>query len=440
MNDESLDNLFKDGLSGRDVNFNMDSWRKMEEMLPPETKGGYFSKRTAAMVVGLLFIASASVFVWSWNTSGDDILAENIVEVDQNTPTILDSIVNVPGKEHSVGALSADGDLGSGSENGREESLTQEGEMSQNNPLLVKTEDNNANGGGTITDSFGKTDRSGSDKSSYNKRNKRNRKSRGLGAIDSDDNGRLNEEKIAFSDNAFTKISGIGELSTMSLVAEDEDQTLFVDVSNGKLPSAERNAIGIIGGVSVNESLTGTSNGISGSEFFGVSYERYLNGGFSLKSNLLYASRNQVNTMKTFDVKSYDFGSRTEQTSVSAQRLMYIELPVMVNYGFRNHNIMAGGSFSYLVGGLQNETTTYTSLTEDTRYEDSKKWGYVEGFKPYDIALVAGYEYNFNSRLNMGLRLNYGLLDITDDQYFGTKSFDNNVQFRVYLTYSPFHF
>lgn len=439
MNDESLDNLFKDGLSGRDVNFNMDSWRKMEEMLPPETKGGYFSKRTAAMVVGLLFIVSASVFVWSWNTSGDDILAENIVEVDQNTPTILDSIVNVPGKEHSVGALSADGDLGSGSEKGREESLTQEGEMSQNNPLFVKTEGNNADDG-TLTDSFGKTNRSGNDKSSYNKRNKRNRKSRGLSAMDADDNVRLNEEKIAFSDNAFTKISGIGELSTMSLVAEEEDQTLFVDVSNGKLPSAERNAIGIIGGVSVNESLTGTSNGISGSEFFGVSYERYLNGGFSLKSNLLYASRNQVNTMKTFDVKSYDFGSRTEQTSVSAQRLMYIELPVMVNYGFRNHNIMAGGSFSYLVGGLQNETTTYTSLTEDTRYEDSKKWGYAEGFKPYDIALVAGYEYNFNSRLNMGLRLNYGLLDITDDQYFGTKSFDNNVQFRVYLTYSPFHF
>lgn len=440
MNDESLDKLFKDGLSGRDVNFNMDSWRKMEEMLPPETKGGYFTKSTAAMVVGFLFVVSASVFVWSWNTSGDDVLAENIVEVNENTPTILDSIVNVPGKEHSA-SIASEGDLSSRSENGREESLTQEDELTQNDALFGESEINGQNV--VASNSHRNTERAGNSVSnrSKTKTNKRsNRNLTNFSAVSAENDVRLSEEKIAFSGNAFTKISGIGELSTMSLVQEEEDQTLFVDVSNGKLPVADRNAIGIIGGVSVNESLTGTSNGISGSEFFGVSYERYLNGGFSLKSNLLYASRNQVNTVKTFDVKSYDFGSRTEQTTVTAQRLMYIELPVMVNYGFRNHNIMAGGSFSYLLGGLNKESTTYTSLTEDPRYEDTKKWGYADGFKPYDIALVAGYEYNFNSRLNMGLRLNYGLLDITDDQYFGTKSFDNNVQFRVYLTYSPFHF
>jgi len=40
----------------------------------------------------------------------------------------------------------------------------------------------------------------------------------------------------------------------------------------------------------------------------------------------------------------------------------------------------------------------------------------------------------------LGVRLNYGLVDITDNNYFNDDSFDNNVQFRVYVTYSPFQF
>lgn len=438
MSEEGLDKIFKEGLSGRDVKFNMDSWRNMEQMLPPETKGGYFSKSTAAIVVGFLFVVSASVFVWSYNQSDNKgLLSSNIEMLEEEQTAIQDSILN-------VGSGLADERSKSGVASSSNKDAAIGGHMNDGATNLVAQEEIESNEVDTRSEVVNGTllAKNAKQRNRKTKVNGKNRVNSGLAFdLDRQKRSKMNsEEKIAFSGNAFTKISGLDELATMSLTMEEEDQTIFVDVKNGKRPNVDVNVLGLIGGVSVNESLTGTSNGISGSEFFGVSYQRYLNGGFSLKSNLLYASRNQVNTLKTFDKKSYDFGSKTEQTSVSSQRLMYLELPVMVNYGFRNHNIMAGGSFSYLMGGLSKESTTYTSLTEEPRYEDKKKWGYAEGFKPYDIALIAGYEYNFNSKLNLGLRLNYGLLDITDDQYFGTKSFDNNVQFRVYVTYSPFQF
>ena len=117
----------------------------------------------------------------------------------------------------------------------------------------------------------------------------------------------------------------------------------------------------------------------------------------------------------------------------------YLELPVLLNYSVANHNFMVGPSFSYLVSGLNKVSTTHESKTEVTT-DESSVWGYTNGFKSYDVALVAGYEYSVKPKLNLGVRLNYGLIDVTDNDYFGNTSFDNNVQLRVYLKFSPFQF
>mgnify|MGYP000359676832 CR=1 FL=1 len=111
----------------------------------------------------------------------------------------------------------------------------------------------------------------------------------------------------------------------------------------------------------------------------------------------------------------------------------------MMNYNVGNHNFMAGPSLSYLVTGLHKVSTEYVTQTETT-IDDSMQWGHTNGFNNFDFALVAGYEYSIKPKLNIGMRLNYGLMDVTKNEYFGSDSFDNNVQFRVYLKYAPFQF
>jgi hypothetical protein len=254
------------------------------------------------------------------------------------------------------------------------------------------------------------------------------------------------EKSISFNEakntDTFAKLNGLDELKGFSMEMEDE-HTMFAELGKSKLPKAKKNEFGIIGGVGFSGSLVNTNNeGVNCvSEVLGLSYQHYFNGGFSLMSNLLYAPRNGVNAVKYYDKELvYGFGSVTKQTVRESSKLVYLELPIMINYNLGNHNFMFGPSVSYLVTGKHEFTTMYESQTNETTMESSSKWGYIDGFEDFDVAVVAGYEYGVKPNLNIGLRVNYGLTDITNNQYFGTDSFDNNVQFRLYLKYSPFNF
>jgi hypothetical protein len=451
MSDESLDNLFKKGLSGREVNFNMESWRKMEQMLPPETKAAGFKFSAVAAIIGAIFILSTSVIIW--NISGDSTLAENpndlnessvVADIEKeydsgNTELIANDAKAINSEQSKVlSANDSDDETISQTEAKNRTDVTttvvdvdkRVNEPSSNNKTL--TSNTLIRAKVTKVSASNTTKASNTQPAFFNQSNSFYSKK---GRSES-----FTEEEISLSSNAFTSISGLSELNSLTVLEEEEDNTLFASVSEGKLPKADNNKLGVIGGININKSLTeNPSGGISGCEFFGVTYERFLNGGLSIKSNLLYSARNEVNAVKFYDKKVYGFGSKTQQTKVEAQRLAYLELPVMVNYGIGNHNFMTGASFSYLISGLHEVSTEYTTPTETT-YENDMQWGYTNGFKSYDVAIVAGYEYNVNPKLNLGLRLNYGLLDVTDNTYFGVDSFDNNVQFRVYLTYSPFQF
>ncbi len=448
MSDESLDNLFKKGLSGREVNFNMAAWRNMEQMLPPEPKAAAFEFGAVASIIGVLFVLTASVFVW--NISDDSDFAEYSKEfnessvgsssdrnwVNQESEVLLDAN---PAVNSTQGNVLGAKEIGA-------EKITQlvnkvETQINSTPTDNVTSSQNAANGIVAFKANTSSTSNSSTTTSS-NSINTQSAFFKGSNSLASSKGNRAYEmeEEVSLRSNAFTEISGLNEFSSLTLLDEEDDNTLFANVSEGKLPTADKNTLGVIGGLNLNKSLTeNPSGGIAGCEFFGITYERFLNGGLSIKSNLLYSARNEVNAIKLYDKKVYGFGSKTQQTKVESQRLAYLELPVMINYSLGNHNFMTGASLSYLISGLHEVSTEYTSPTETT-YENDMQWGYTNGFKSYDVALVAGYEYNVNPKLNLGLRLNYGLLDVTDNTYFGVDSFDNNVQFRVYLTYSPFQF
>ena len=449
MSDEGLDNLFKKGLSGKDVKFNMASWRAMEQMLPPEPVVSSFKMGTAATIIGVLLVISTAVFIWEWD--GNTVVGNANIEGDshniseRNSAKHMDTEMNpvyaeVKLTNQAINTKKQNGDLSSasvgfseptqGSEVNAEMGGTSDVKRySQNDKLEAvgnKPEKSKASNINQSNEFFNQN--SGFESMTEHKQQR--------GASDVS----VKENHIAFNKGAFTKILGLAELSSLTNIL-DEETILFADVSENGLPTVKKNTFGFIGGINLNKSLIeNTGSGIAGSEFFGLTYQRYLKGGFSINANLLYSARNEVNTRKVYKAKVYDFGSKTEQTTVETQRLVYLELPVMMNYGFGNHNVMAGASFSYLLSGLNKVTTDYTSLTEGSSSEEKSEWGYTNGFKSYDIGVVAGYEYNVNPKLNVGLRLNYGLLDVTNNAYFGTDSFDNNVQMRVYLTFTPFQF
>jgi len=437
MSDEGLDNLFKQGLSGRDVKFNMDSWRRMEEMLPPEPKAKGFRFGYVAAFIGFLFVLSASLFIW--NTEEGDSLVSEVNSTEQNSVTSTQNDEN----HESTHALASNKSTASLSDEVFEKGQNKANEENTSKSLNSTSALTNSKVNGTGNGSNGNSSAGSHNSFFSNSSNASTGFFNDVTLADIDKtvgDSEYAEENVSFDANTFTQIDGIKELAILGF---DDQSTniLVVDVSDGKLPKVAKNVLGFIGGVNINQSLVDApQNGISGSEFFGLEYQRYLNGGFTLKTNLLYSARSGVNSRKTYAKKYYDFGSSNSQSTVEAERMVYVEMPVLLNYGVANHNFMVGPSFSYLVSSLNKVTTVYESTTETIPTEEKSVWGYTDGFKKYDFSIVAGYEYALKPKLNLGVRLNYGLIDITDNDYFNDESFDNNVQFRVYVTYSPFQF
>lgn len=440
MSNESLDNLFKKGLSKRNVAFDMESWRKMEQMLPAEKKAAGFSYGTVLAVVGVIVILTSSVLLWNANSSSSGLVESSLSELS------TDASLNVA---NDIAANTTSS-----------ESATKDSEMIESNNINAVVKDETlltTNRGDHSNDVDRKSNTSiasnrklseGSSLSSKTKESKENipPKNAFFAQNDGFESLRMKDEtqeaiSMERGEDHFAVLSKIGSLESMnSFSLNQEEHTLFAEMGDAKLPRLKKNEFGFIGGLSINPSLVALGqNGISGCEVFGVTFQRYFKGGFSLNADLLYAPRNEVNAIKTFDRKIYGFGSISEQTKIESQRLVYLELPVMINFNAGNHNFMGGASISYLVTGQYKVSTEYTNATESI-VEDEMKWGTTDGFNSHDFSVVAGYEYSIKPNWNVGMRLNYGLTDVTNNEYFGNDSFDNNVQFRVYLKYSPFQF
>lgn len=425
MSNEGLDNLFKKGLSGRNVEFNMASWQQMEKMLPPEKKPKGILFGAPSLIVGALALVGSTVLVLS---------ATDVIFESNSHSEITEENISVQNSEPSTSANNEALVISDFSEKTEDIQESLRDEESAVDKLEFNTSNNEQGLATTKSEeasSYAINEPIERDNTAY---------ASGNNLIEIDESNSDDARNQISAVNLFTKILGIGELSTLKLT-EEEDHTIIANTSN-KLPKMKKNELGFIGGVSMNSSLVDnvSSSEIVASGMFGLTYQRYLNGGLSIKSNLLYSARNGINTQKLHDKKVYGFGSVTEQTMVESQRLVYVELPIMANYSFGNHNVLGGASFSYLVSCLNKVTTETTIQSEAPTYDETTEWGESDGFNPYDFSVVAGYEYNVKPNLNVGLRLNYGLLDVTNNSYFGSNSFDNNVQFRVYLTYSPFRF
>lgn len=439
MSNESLDNLFKKGLSKRNVAFDMESWRKMEQMLPAEKKAAGFSYGTVLAVVGVIVILTSSVLLWNTNSSRSELGEPSFSELSTKA------------------SLNVANDIAENTTSS--EPATTDSEMIESNNLNAVVDNENLrttqgsanlNDGDRESNTSIAANRKLSERESLSKTNasKENRSPKNAFFAQNDgfESLRVKDEtqeaiSMEREDDHFVALSKISSLESMNSFSLDQDEhTLFAEMGDAKLPRLKKNEFGIIGGLSINPSLVALGqNSISGCEVFGVTYQRYFKGGLSLNADLLYAPRNEVNAIKTFDRKIYGFGSISEQTKIESQRLVYLELPVMINFNAGNHNFMGGASISYLVTGQYKVSTEYTNATESI-VEDEMKWGTTDGFNSHDFSVVAGYEYSIKPKWNVGMRLNYGLTDVTNNDYFGNDSFDNNVQFRVYLKYSPFQF
>ena len=137
-----------------------------------------------------------------------------------------------------------------------------------------------------------------------------------------------------------------------------------------------------------------------------------LNGGWSIGTELIYQRRSGVKADQHHMARTYHFSSTMEYVRIDAKKLHYLELPVLARYTMKQHIVHAGVGFVYLVD-CESEVTHSKWDYENSQTEVTVENGHVSGFNRWDIALMAGYEYEPLQWISIGGRVSYGFIDVT---------------------------
>jgi len=109
---------------------------------------------------------------------------------------------------------------------------------------------------------------------------------------------------------------------------------------------------------------------------------------------------------------SYAKSRSTDIPDFYRMRLNYFDLPVLAGYRFVNgFNVVLG-----LSGGYLSKATEENSLGPYPQEE-------VSTFKKFEIAGIAGMEYNYSSKWRFGLNLSYSILPV--------RPYKDNISYRM---------
>lgn len=444
---KNIDELFRQKLgSTRDIPFNGDSWQKMEALLDEKMPiasgnsvdaGGLFIKTAAgkwlvaASVSAIALLGVWSIYTWQNNnkqlasTPPNEATTSALKSNDQST----ESAQVLTEAEENESSIEQGSSVNGSITESEQTSLIQE----EPNSDIQNT--NNTESFSTISGSAAKIS---------------NSTSTGAGSGIEENNTTLVFPGSSAAQSVYIAPGDVDEsinrrkLLTAITIPSLKDDKAFLPLASstrpiGERPIFKRNRLFVTGGASITQRSGKNAVSFSGNELIGFGIERIMPGGWTLGANMIYAPTNTVEASRSFESVYYNFGKHLQTTTITSNRLYYLEMPIYAKFSMGRHQVLGGLAPAYLMQVRSNVSDRIVSPFDETMQED-EAMGYVNGFNNWDIALTAGYEFQVHQRLSAGARASYGLTDITKNSFYQTDDVDRNVQLRVLLTYQLFDF
>ena len=248
----------------------------------------------------------------------------------------------------------------------------------------------------------------------------------------------LYEERVPINDVGSEKTDMLQNASDSSINVIPE---VIPDAKNLQEQATNGKNVSIIAGGFLSRSFTGTegSSGLGINLLLGASYDYKLNEEWGVEAALLYFEKGKVNTTKNFHSEYYngEFGRREEDVRINTIKLQYLSVPVLLSFRFTNHKqiLEAGAAFNFLMNATSKVYSSGQTTGSAGNSSAQKKDGYVNGFHQYDVSLHVGYSQSLMKNIDIGIRLHYGLKDVTKNDYFNIKTNDNAIGTQVCLKY-----
>lgn len=134
----------------------------------------------------------------------------------------------------------------------------------------------------------------------------------------------------------------------------------------------------------------------------GIQFD-YSIGRFCISSGMNMYVKNGYDYAVSTKKKEYSFGSSYAKMEYAPIQNRYIEVPLMIGYKHRRHQMKAGVAYSYLLGTkLQINSETETN-TENGRYD------FIHA---YDLGLMLQYQFKLSGTVSIGINYYKGTKDV----------------------------
>ncbi|MEM7657256.1 MAG: outer membrane beta-barrel protein, partial [Bacteroidota bacterium] len=173
----------------------------------------------------------------------------------------------------------------------------------------------------------------------------------------------------------------------------------------------------------------------------GLHYAYAIQPKWRIHIGLNYAQQGVEQLTKSFPSRSFGFGFESETQTLTPQSLHFVEVPLLVERRFGNrHFFQFGMNGAYLAQVSSQWTTSAANSFEEAQAMSETRWGYRQGFRPWQLRPTLGYRYYLGKGCLIGLQGQAGLTKVLDGSFYEPTAPMQNLQLRATLTYDLWNF
>ncbi|MEP7169991.1 MAG: outer membrane beta-barrel protein [Bacteroidota bacterium] len=437
---DQFDNLFRDKFNNGNIDFDEEHWKLAEQLIIAKEKKERKRKMTIWFSAGAILLYG--FLFWNSLNKKQDVISENKITVE-----------NIQTENRLKSDKEKLKELKGSEEINQNKSLTQSRNEQRNSDFKNSILKTNSESKETINvRAFKKKNYLAQSNINSNATAEENI---GLATDNSDNDlvenknlsiGNLIEEhsELLQSADELSISLSTEETSASDIITKDtslENNQLISKPVLDEKKSFPQTSYSIFAGAFINKAFNNTENesGYGVNLTGGVSIIHQFNSTWSMELDAMYLEKGKLNSSKNFHSEYYmdEFGKRTEDINIRSTQLQYIIFPVLVQYHFNNNSQLmeTGASYGYLINASSSIEYTTQITGSGLSLSKENKHGYVNGFEKHDIALLLGYGHHLVKNLQAGIRLHYGLKDITKNSYYNNLSIDKNMGVNIFLKY-----
>lgn len=140
----------------------------------------------------------------------------------------------------------------------------------------------------------------------------------------------------------------------------------------------------------------------------------------------------------SFNHKTYDFGSKSRITDVTFNRSFYIYLPLQLNWHYKRHTFTSGVNVGYNIlteTSLETRKVEFKTQNSQIEQEIDRNYGIRDGINNLLTEVSLSYSYSLSRQFDIGASIQFGLNDISNNQFWMNEQTDRLISTDFTLRY-----